>query len=191
LNLDHGYVWRQEEFEFVEGALAAAAELYRRGYRLVVVTNQSGVGRGFYTEADVVQLGAWMSSRFAQAGAPLAGIYYCPHHPTEALGAYRIACECRKPRPGMLLAAARDLGLDLARSVLFGDRESDLIAARAAGIPARVRLSTDGIEPPRAEEARSEETDPSLATARYPSLAAALASGDFDRPVRSSEASGG
>jgi D-glycero-D-manno-heptose 1,7-bisphosphate phosphatase len=168
INLDHGYVFRPQDFEFVPGTLAAARRMHEAGWALVVVTNQSGIGRGLYTEADYFALDAWMRAEFAAAGAPLAGTYFCPHHPSEARGVYRRECDCRKPGPGMLLAAARDLNLALAASAMFGDKPSDLQAARAAGVPLRYLLGTDG----RAAPALPAEAG--LATATYASLAAAL-----------------
>ena len=144
INLDRGYVYRRKNFEFVPGVLRGATELHQLGYLLVVVTNQSGIGRGFYTEHDFAALTEWMKAEFDRSGAPLAAVYFCPHHPTEAFGAYLRSCECRKPAPGMLTAAARDLDIDLTTSVLFGDSESDLEAAHAAGIQLRVLLGTDG-----------------------------------------------
>lgn len=168
VNIDHGYTARAEDFEFVPGTLQAARTLAQAGYALVVVTNQSGIGRGLYSLQDFEQLTDWMRTRFAQASAPLAGVYHCPHHPTEALGEYQRECACRKPAPGMLLAAARDLKLDLARSILFGDRASDLLAARAAGVSQRVLLGTNGSHAPAEPEA-------GLATGRFRSLAEAVA----------------
>lgn len=172
INLDHGYVARIADFEFVPGTLAACRPLAQRGFALVVITNQSGIGRGLYTEADYQELTTWMRAQFAAAGAPLAGVYHCPHHPTEGLGAYRVACDCRKPAPGLLLRAARDLNLDLTRSVLFGDKASDLQAAHAAGVPHRVLLGTDGVQAPVAD-------DCGLATARFRSLAEAVRSDEL------------
>jgi D-glycero-D-manno-heptose 1,7-bisphosphate phosphatase len=169
INVDHGYVVRAEEFEFVPGVLEACAELARLGLQLVVATNQSGIARGLYSEEQFQRLTNWMHARFAAAGAPLAGVYHCPHHPTEGRGVLRRACDCRKPAPGMLLAAIRDLGLDPARSVMFGDKHSDLQAAAGAGVAQRVLLGTDGAAPPDAAEDRG------LATARYRSLADAVA----------------
>ncbi len=168
INVDHGYTVRIEDFHFVDGTLAACARLALLGYALVVVTNQSGIGRGLYTEADFHRLTGWMRSRFADAGAPLAGVYHCPHHPSEALPPWRIECDCRKPGPGMLLAATRELGLDPAASVLFGDRCGDLRAARGAGVPRRILLGKDGLAVP------ATDCGDGLATARYASLAAAL-----------------
>jgi D-glycero-D-manno-heptose 1,7-bisphosphate phosphatase len=168
INVDHGYVVRHEDFRWVPGVREAAARLHAAGYALVVVTNQSGIGRGKYTEADFLALTDWMRDEFAAAVAPLAGVYFCPHHPTDALGPLLKACDCRKPAPGMLLQAARELDLDLGRSVLFGDKTSDLQAALAAGVPQRVLLATDGTAP-------FDVTPPGLATARYASLAAAVA----------------
>lgn len=170
INVDLGYVVRPEDFHFVPGVLDAARELARRGFALVVITNQSGIARGLYTVDDFQRLTRWMRERFAEAGAPLAGVYYCPHHPTEGRGAYRVDCTCRKPAPGMLRAAAHELGLDLARSVLFGDRRSDLEAAHAAGVPLRILLGTDGRTDP------GDEDDGGLATARFRSLADAVRS---------------
>lgn len=144
VNIDHAYVYRREDFEFVPGILAAARALHEAGFALVVVTNQSGIGRGMYSAADFDRLTDWMRGEFAAAGAPLAGVYFCPHHPREAQEPYRRDCDCRKPAPGMLLAAARDLKLDLGASVLFGDKESDLQAAAAAGVRERVLLGTNG-----------------------------------------------
>ncbi len=167
INIDHGYVVRHEEFTWVPGVLEASAQLHRAGFALVVVTNQSGIGRGLYSEADFMALTTWMRAQFAAAGAPLAGVYFCPHHPTDAVGAFRVACECRKPAPGMLLAAERELGLDLSRSVLFGDKPSDLQAASAAGVRHRVLLATDGIGVPAAAPA-------GLATGSFASLAEAV-----------------
>ena len=168
INLDHGYVFRQQDFEFVPGTLAAARRLHEAGWALVVVTNQSGIGRGLYTEADYRALDAWMRAEFAAAGAPLAATYFCPHHPRDALGVYRRECDCRKPGPGMLLAAARDLNLDLAASAMFGDKPSDLQAARAAGVPWRILLGTDGCATP------APLAEAGLATSVHTSLAAAI-----------------
>lgn len=161
INRDHGYVFRQQDFEFVDGVLGACARLSARGFALVVVTNQSGIGRGMYAEADFTQLTEWMRAQFAAAGAPLAGVYYCPHRPEGE-------CDCRKPAPGMLLRAARELRLDLSRSVLFGDKASDLQAAAAAGVPVRVLLGTDGAALP-------DDAQAACATARFRSLAEAVA----------------
>ena len=169
INIDHGYVFRREEFEFVPGTLAACAQLHRQGMLLVVVTNQSGIGRGLYSEDDFRRLSAWMSAEFAAAGAPLAGVYHCPHHPQAALAQFRLACDCRKPAPGLLLAAARELSLDLSRSVLFGDKASDIEAALAAGVAQRVLLGTDGRALPPPDLAPQ-------ATARFASLAEAMQS---------------
>jgi D-glycero-D-manno-heptose 1,7-bisphosphate phosphatase len=170
INVDRGYVFRREDFEFVPGALGACACLHRLGFALVVATNQSGIGRGLYTEDEYRQLTDWMQAQFVAAGAPLAGVYHCPHHPEARLAAYRCMCACRKPAPGMLLAAARDLALDLSRSILFGDKVSDMAAAAAAGIPRRVLLGTDGRGLPPSGPA-------SQATACFASLADAVASG--------------
>jgi D-glycero-D-manno-heptose 1,7-bisphosphate phosphatase len=168
INVDHGYVHRIEDFEFIAGALDAAAQLARLGYALVVVTNQAGIGRGLYTEGDFERLTAWMRERFAAGGAPLAGVYHCPHHPTLALGALRTACDCRKPAPGMLLQAARELGIDLAASVLFGDKCDDVRAGLAAGVGTRVLLGKDGRQVPADPCADGE------VSLRYAGLAAAL-----------------
>jgi D-glycero-D-manno-heptose 1,7-bisphosphate phosphatase len=165
VNRDHGYVFRQQDFEFLEGALAACARLAARGFALIVVTNQSGIGRGMYSEHDFLRLTDWMRAQFDAAGAPLAGVYYCPHRPDAA-------CDCRKPAPGMLLRAARELKLDLSRSVLFGDKGSDLQAAASAGVPHRVLLGTDGATLPDAAEA-------AFATARFRSLQEAVGAAEL------------
>ncbi len=145
INIDHAYVHTIDKFDWIDGVLQAAATLYQDGWLLVIVTNQSGIGRGYYTEADFQTLNDWMSQQFAQHGAPLAGLYFCPHHPEKALPAYRENCDCRKPAPGMLLTAARELNLDLSASIIFGDKRSDMQAGLRAGCAERVLLGTDAL----------------------------------------------
>lgn len=176
INLDHGYVVRREDFAWVPGVREAAAQLHRAGFALVVVTNQSGIGRGMYSEAEFFALTEWMQAEFASAGAPLSGVYFCPHHPTDAVGAFRTQCACRKPAPGMLLSAAGELDLDLGRSILFGDKVSDLQAAAAAGVPHRVLLATDGVGAP-------DPAPEGLATAAFASLTGAVHAQPWARRV--------
>ncbi|EGJ09775.1 D,D-heptose 1,7-bisphosphate phosphatase [Rubrivivax benzoatilyticus JA2 = ATCC BAA-35] len=144
VNVDHGYVGRWEDFEFVPGAVDAMRRLHQAGWQLVVVTNQSGIARGYYTEADYEALTARMKAELAAAGAPLAGVYHCPHHPKGSVAAYARDCDCRKPAPGMILRAARELTIDLAASVLVGDKDSDLQAADAAGVGRAIRVLAPG-----------------------------------------------
>lgn len=144
INADHGYVFEPENFEWLPGVFEACRELVRLGYDLVVVTNQSGIARGYYSEDDFQRLTEWMKATFEREGAPLSGVYFCPHHPDKGLGAYRLACNCRKPEPGMLLTAARDLSIDLTKSVMFGDKPGDMTAARRAGVSLRIQVGTDG-----------------------------------------------
>ncbi len=140
INRDYGYVGSIEAFEFLPGVLTSCAKLVEAGYALVVVTNQSGIARGYYDEAQFQALSQWMSVQFAEAGAPLAGIYHCPHHPEKGLSPYCGPCECRKPMPGMLLDAARELKLSLATSYMVGDKPSDITAGKRAGVKATLLI---------------------------------------------------
>ena len=134
INVEREYLWAVDAFEFVPGAVDALKRLADAGWRLVVVTNQSGIARGYYTEDDYQRLTAHMRARLARAGVQLNAVLHCPHLPDAAVDAYRMQCDCRKPAPGLLLRAARQLSLDLSRSVLIGDKLSDVQAGRAAGV---------------------------------------------------------
>ncbi len=134
INEDRGYVHRREDFAWRPGAVDALARLQRAGRALVVVTNQSGIARGLYTLADLQALHGWMQDELQRQGVALAGIYACPHHPQAVRPEFRSDCDCRKPQPGLILQAQRELLLDLAASCLFGDKASDIDAGRRAGV---------------------------------------------------------
>ena len=134
INQDTGYVSQVDDFHFIDGAIEALQLLKKKGYCLVVVTNQSGIARGYFTEEAFMQLTEWMDWSLADRDVDLDGIYYCPHHPEATVEAYRQQCDCRKPAPGMLLDAAKHLKLDMAASYLVGDKLSDLQAGKAAGV---------------------------------------------------------
>lgn len=134
LNEERAYVYRAEDFEFAPGAVAALRRLKAAGYLLVVVTNQSGIARGLYSEADYHALTRHMRERLEAEGIHLDAVEYCPHLPDAPVERYRLQCDCRKPRPGMLNRAIRALDIDARASFLVGDRLSDIEAGRAAGI---------------------------------------------------------
>lgn len=138
INKEHGYVHRVEDFHLLPGVVEGLRALQQGGYALVVVTNQAGIARGLYTEADYARLTRHMTDTLAAHGVALTAVYHCPHHPTAGVGALRTDCDCRKPAPGMLQRAAREHGLDLAASVLVGDKGSDIEAGRRAGVAACV-----------------------------------------------------
>lgn len=134
INKDNGYVSQRDDFEFIEGAIEACIEFQKKGYLLVVITNQSGIARGLFSEDQFNTLTEWMDWSMADRGVDLDGIYYCPHHSEEGQGEYKIDCECRKPKPGMLMNAIEDLNIDVEASILIGDKVSDLQAGIAAGV---------------------------------------------------------
>ena len=135
INVDHGYVSTWERFEFLPGVPDALRALQDAGYLLIVVSNQSGIGRGYYGEADVESLNQAVAQHLGSTvGVTLSEFYHCPHHPTEAEGEFRRQCDCRKPAPGMIRQAVLDHGVDLKTSLLVGDKDSDIEAGRAAGV---------------------------------------------------------
>ncbi|NYZ17539.1 HAD family hydrolase [Azospirillum sp. RWY-5-1] len=146
VNVDHGYVGTVERFAFMDGILPLARRAVDLGYRIAIATNQSGIARDRYGEAEFQALTGWMAERFAAAGAPLAAVFHCPYLPGAAVPAYDRDSVWRKPSPGMILEAERRLGLDLARSVFIGDQPTDMAAARAAGVG--LRLLLDHSAPP-------------------------------------------
>lgn len=134
INVDVHFLCRPDQVIFVEGIFDLGRQAHQLGYHLVVVTNQSGIGRGYFSEADFHELTAWMEGVFVEQGCPLSRVYFCPYHPTEGQGSYRRSSNWRKPKPGMILAAAQDLHLDLPNSVLVGDRLRDIAAGQSAGV---------------------------------------------------------
>ncbi len=134
VNVEVGYLHRVEDVRFVDGIFPLCRTAMRLGYRLVVVTNQAGIARGYYTEEDFERLMAWMREALHAGGVELDAVYYCPFHPEHGIGRYKREHEDRKPGTGMLRRAERELGVSLAESVMVGDRCSDIQAASAAGL---------------------------------------------------------
>jgi D-glycero-D-manno-heptose 1,7-bisphosphate phosphatase len=152
INVDHGYVHRIADVEFIPGIFALVRAARARGMLPVVATNQSGIGRGRYTEADFARLMAWMAECFAAEGAPLHAVEHCPDHPTAGIGRYRRENDRRKPGPGMLRDAAATHGITLARSVIIGDHATDAEAGRRAGVGTLVLVTRDPAETARAPQ---------------------------------------
>lgn len=142
LNKDHGYVYEIDQFEFIEGTIEALIELKSMGFALVLVTNQSGIARGIFSEQQFMMLTEWMDWSLADRGVDLDGIYYCPHHPDGKISAWRDVCDCRKPQPGMLLTARDELQLDMTASYMAGDKLEDMQAGMAAGVGCNVLVRT-------------------------------------------------
>lgn len=134
INEDRKFVHRIEDFVFLPGAVEALRRLQSAGYLLVVATNQSGIARGLYTEDDYLNLTRYFREQLAAQGVQLDAVEHCPHLPDGPVERYRLDCECRKPRPGMIERASRTLSIDRAASILVGDRVSDIEAGRRAGV---------------------------------------------------------
>ena len=140
VNVDHGYVASKDRFEFLPGIFDLTRTAVEQGFATFIVTNQAGIARGLYTEQDFARLMEWVCAEFERAGGPIVKVYHCPHHPDFGPEGLRVRCECRKPRPGLLLAAAEEFGLDMSASIMVGDKESDMLAGDAAGVGALVLL---------------------------------------------------
>ncbi|HKR20595.1 MAG TPA: HAD family hydrolase [Stellaceae bacterium] len=149
INQEVGFLWQVERCRFVDGIFDLARYFVSRGYLIVVATNQSGIGRGLFTEADFRTLMDYIAAEFRRHDAPIAAIYHAPEHPTEAIGRYRRDSPWRKPHPGMILAAQKDLGLDLSRSWGIGDGMRDIVACRDAGVATLVLLDESAAAPAR------------------------------------------
>ncbi len=142
INVDHGYVHDEHDFEYIDGVFEAAKAFKDMGYLLVLVTNQSGIARGMFSEDRFLSLTQWMDWNFVDNGVELDGIYYCPHHAEHGIGDYKQDCDCRKPKPGMFISARDFLKIDMANSVMIGDKAEDMMAAEAAGVGTKVLVRT-------------------------------------------------
>ena len=145
INHDSGYTSSTENFQFIEGIFDLCRAAKQLGYLIIVVTNQAGIGRGYYTEADFLKLTEWMCKQFEAEGAPLTEVFYCPYHPEHGVGEYKKDSFDRKPNPGMILRAAEKYNLDLALSIMIGDKDSDMQAASKAGVGVKCQYLVDGL----------------------------------------------
>jgi len=140
VNVEKNYLHKIEDFELMDGIIDVCRHYEANGYLIIIVTNQSGISRGFYTEDDFKRLSTWMVEYFKSLGVTITHIYHCPHH--ENIDGQ---CDCRKPEPGMFLEAQRDFDIDMKHSVMIGDNERDIEAAIRAGITTNILLSAEAI----------------------------------------------
>lgn len=141
VNVEKNYLHKIEEFELVEGIVEVCRAYQESGYLIIIVTNQSGISRGYYTQEDFTTLSQWMVEHFKALGITITHIYHCPHH--ESIDG---VCECRKPEPGMFLEAQKEYDLDMAMSVMIGDNERDIEAALRAGVGMNILLTGDSTQ---------------------------------------------
>lgn len=141
INIDKNHLYRIEDWEWIEGAIAAIRAFNQAGHLVIVVTNQAGIARGLYDSEDVEKLHAYVQSELAQHGARIDRFYFCPHHPDYG---DKVICDCRKPKPGMIKRAGREMNIDLSKSWLIGDKDSDIFAGLAANVRS-IRLEPVGI----------------------------------------------
>jgi D-glycero-D-manno-heptose 1,7-bisphosphate phosphatase len=143
INEDSGYVYRIEQVRFISGIFELCRSAVDLGFLLFIATNQSGIARGYYSEFAFACLTNWLLGQFQRERCPIASVYYCPYHAEHGIGTYKVDSVERKPNTGMLLRAQRDFDLDFRRSILVGDKESDIQAGKAAGIAANVLFAPD------------------------------------------------
>ena len=134
LNVDKSYLYKIEDLEWIDGAKEALAYLTQNGYTIFVVTNQSGIARGYYTVTDMEKLHEFMAQQVAAAGGKIEKFYYCPHLPKGKVVEYAVECDCRKPKPGLILRAFAEYDIDKDAAFLIGDKPRDVESAEAAGI---------------------------------------------------------
>ncbi|MAG50565.1 D-glycero-beta-D-manno-heptose-1,7-bisphosphate 7-phosphatase [archaeon] len=126
INVDKGYVYKLEDLEFEKNAIEGLKELTKTEYKLIVITSQSGVGRGYYTEEDMHKFNHELIRRLNEKGIKIENIYFCPHHPEKGIGKYKVDCDCRKPEPGLIMGAKNEYNLTLQDSIMIGDKTSDI-----------------------------------------------------------------
>jgi D-glycero-D-manno-heptose 1,7-bisphosphate phosphatase len=149
INVDHAYVHRKNDFEFIEGIFDLCRHAKALGYLIIIVTNQAGIGRGYYTEQDFAALTTWMCDAFSEQKAAIDKVYFCPTHPVSAVPQYRKQSDLRKPAPGMILLAAKEFNINLGDSILVGDKLSDVEAGLAAGVGNNILYCPADPEPTR------------------------------------------
>jgi D-glycero-D-manno-heptose 1,7-bisphosphate phosphatase len=162
INVEVGYLSRPEDLLLIEGSAHAIRRLNEAGFLVVVVSNQSGVGRGYFNEEAVASVNEAMVGELARFGARLDAIYYCPHYPEAVVEKYRLECDCRKPGPGMVRRAERELGIDVPDSYVVGDHRGDILLAKNVG--ARSVLVVTGHGADELEKLREEGVDPDYVT---------------------------
>lgn len=146
INKDTGYLYKVEEFEFLPGVMQACKTIQSHGYKIIIVTNQAGIARGYYSEEDFARLTEWMLGEFKREGIEINDVYYCPHHPEKGHAPYVKECQCRKPAPGMLLKAAQEHNIALETSYMVGDKLSDMGAGHAAGVKRSLLVASESYE---------------------------------------------
>lgn len=139
INQDYGYVYEIEKFNFIDGVFEACQYFQKLGYEIIVITNQSGIGRKYFTENDFLKLTNWMIDKFNENNIKILKVYHCPHSPDEN-------CDCRKPLPGMINQATIDFNIDLNKSWLIGDKISDIQAAIHAKIKNKILINSSYVK---------------------------------------------
>jgi len=134
INKEVNYLHKIEDFEFTENCIEALKILQSNGYILFIITNQAGIARGYYTEEDFHILNNWMLLQLKEHGINITAVQFCPHHPKEGKGKYKIDCECRKPKTGMIMPLIEKYNIDVQNSVLIGDKISDIKAGESVNI---------------------------------------------------------
>ena len=129
INKEKNYLYKIEDFEFIDGVFETCKYFQDKGYLIIIITNQAGIARGYYNEDDFWKLTDWMKKEFDKKGIKITDVYFCPHHP-EFTG----ECECRKPKPGMLIESIKKYNIDVNNSILVGDKNSDIEAGKKVGM---------------------------------------------------------
>lgn len=162
INVEKEYLYRIEDFEFILGAPEAIKMLKAAGYLVVVVTNQSGVARGYYSLEEVERLHVHIQCELKKHNTCVDAFYVCSHHPTEGIGEYKKDCGCRKPKPGMLRNAADDLGIDFGRSWIVGDKLSDLRAGFKVGVKSLLVTTGYGLSEKKQADSSEQKFFPNI-----------------------------
>ncbi len=145
INVDKAYLFKPEDFVWIKGAKEAIKYAHDKGYLVIIVTNQSGVARGYFGEDDVKALHKFINDELQKINTKIDAFYYCPHHPEAVVEKYKVECNCRKPKSGMILQAAKDNNIDLSSSWVFGDKERDILAGKNAGVKGAIFNSEDDL----------------------------------------------